>query len=61
VRTAAEADLEACNQVCRQVHGHDRGGELQDAIARGLGNRGAARWTNHRLRHHHRLLWSRRG
>jgi len=35
VRPAVDADLEACNRVCRDVHGHDRGGELQDAIARG--------------------------
>jgi predicted N-acetyltransferase YhbS len=35
VRPAVDADLEACNRVCREVHGHDRGGELQDAIARG--------------------------
>ena len=34
VRPAAEPDLEACNRLCRQVHGHDRGGELRDAIAR---------------------------
>ena len=32
VRPAAETDLAACNRVCRRVHGHDRGGELQDAI-----------------------------
>ena len=32
VRPATPADLEACNQVCRQVHGFDRGGELSDAI-----------------------------
>ena len=35
VRPAVDADLEACNRVCREVHGHDRGGELQDAIAQG--------------------------
>jgi predicted N-acetyltransferase YhbS len=35
VRSAAEADVEACNRVCRQVHGHDRDGELRDAIAQG--------------------------
>jgi GNAT superfamily N-acetyltransferase len=35
VRPAAEADIEACNRVCLQVHGHDRDGELRDAIARG--------------------------
>jgi hypothetical protein len=31
VRPATEAD--ACNRLCRQVHGHDRNGELIDAIA----------------------------
>jgi predicted N-acetyltransferase YhbS len=31
VRPARESDLEVCNQLCRQVHGHDRGGELADA------------------------------
>ena len=35
VRPAAQADLEDCNRLCRQVHGHDRGGELKDAIAQG--------------------------
>ena len=35
VRPAVEADIEACNHVCRQVHGQDRAGELRDAIARG--------------------------
>jgi predicted N-acetyltransferase YhbS len=35
VRPAADADFEGCNRLCRQVHGHDRGGELRDAIARG--------------------------
>src|ERR1051325_7870604 len=35
VRPAAEADVEGGNRVCREVHGHDRGGELQDAIAKG--------------------------
>ena len=34
VRPAVEADFEGCNRVCREVHGHDRGGELRDAIAR---------------------------
>jgi predicted N-acetyltransferase YhbS len=32
VRSATESDLDACNNVCRQVHGHDRSGELRDAI-----------------------------
>jgi GNAT superfamily N-acetyltransferase len=35
VRQAAESHLEDCNRLCRQVHGHDRAGELHDAIARG--------------------------
>ena len=35
VRPATETDFEDCNRLCRQVHGHDRGGELQDAIAKG--------------------------
>lgn len=35
VRSAAQADLENCNRLCREVHGHDRAGELKDAIAHG--------------------------
>ena len=35
VRPATETDLEYCNRLCRQVHGHDRGGELRDATAKG--------------------------
>jgi predicted N-acetyltransferase YhbS len=35
VRKATEGDLEACNRLCTQVHGHDRGGELRDAIGHG--------------------------
>jgi predicted N-acetyltransferase YhbS len=35
VRPATERDLDACNQVCMQVHGHDRRGELRDAIQQG--------------------------
>jgi N-acetylglutamate synthase-like GNAT family acetyltransferase len=35
VRPATEADLSACDRVCRQVHGHGRSGELLDAIHRG--------------------------
>jgi len=35
VRPATERDLDACNQVCVQVHGHDRRGELLDAIMQG--------------------------
>jgi len=35
VRPATSNDLEGCNAVCRRVHGHDRSGELSDAIAQG--------------------------
>jgi predicted N-acetyltransferase YhbS len=35
VRPAAEADIEVCNALCIKVHGHDRGGELRDAVAQG--------------------------
>jgi GNAT superfamily N-acetyltransferase len=35
VRPAREHDLAACNELCARVHGHDRGGELSDAIAAG--------------------------
>ena len=35
VRAATEADSDACNRLCQQVHGHDRNGELRDAIANG--------------------------
>jgi predicted N-acetyltransferase YhbS len=35
VRPAAHADLEHCTRLCHQVHGHDRAGELKDAIAQG--------------------------
>lgn len=32
VRPAQPSDLVACNDLCVRVHGHDRGGELNDAI-----------------------------
>jgi|SRR5579862_2695446 len=35
VRAAEERDADQCNQLCRRVHGHDRGGELADMIGRG--------------------------
>ena len=35
VRPATEADLPACNALCRRIHGHDRGGELRDAVGHG--------------------------
>jgi GNAT superfamily N-acetyltransferase len=34
VRSANMDDLGPCNQLCVKVHGHDRGGELVDAIKR---------------------------
>jgi predicted N-acetyltransferase YhbS len=36
VRTATDADLDACNQLCALVHGHDRAGELRGAIEGGI-------------------------
>jgi GNAT superfamily N-acetyltransferase len=35
IRPAVAGDLAACNDLCVRVHGHDRGGELQDAIQQG--------------------------
>jgi len=35
VRPAQPSDLAACNELCVRVHGHDRGGELSDAIQHG--------------------------
>jgi GNAT superfamily N-acetyltransferase len=35
VRAALPPDLAACDQLCRTVHGHDRSGELADAIQQG--------------------------
>ena len=32
VRQAQPADIDACNALCRDIHGFDRGGELKDAI-----------------------------
>lgn len=34
-RPAVAEDLAACNALCKRVHGHDRSGELSDAIAEG--------------------------
>jgi predicted N-acetyltransferase YhbS len=34
VRAAQPSDLSACNELCTRVHGHDRSGELQDALQR---------------------------
>jgi len=35
VRRATEGDLDDCNALCRRIHGHDRSGELLEAITRG--------------------------
>jgi GNAT superfamily N-acetyltransferase len=35
VRAATEADEAACNALCIRVHGHDRAGEVRDALADG--------------------------
>lgn len=32
VRAAREEDAAACNRLCERVHGHNRAGEVQDAI-----------------------------
>ena len=34
-RPASEVDVEMCSHLCRRVHGHDRAGELRDAIGKG--------------------------
>jgi predicted N-acetyltransferase YhbS len=36
VRVATEADLDAANRLCLRVHGHDRSGDLLDAIRQGV-------------------------
>jgi predicted N-acetyltransferase YhbS len=35
IRAATEADAHACDALCVRVHGHDRGGEVRDAVAQG--------------------------
>ena len=35
VRAARASDVENCNRLCMQVHGHDRAGELADAMKGG--------------------------
>ena len=35
IRPAVAGDLAACNELCLRVHGHERGGEVQDAIQQG--------------------------
>ena len=38
VRTATMEDLDACGDVCRRVHGHERRGDLQGGIVQGTAN-----------------------
>jgi len=38
VRPATEEDVDACDRLCAQVHGHDRGGEFRDAVANDSAN-----------------------
>jgi hypothetical protein len=35
IRPAADADLDACADLCRRIHGHDRTGDLAPAVAQG--------------------------
>jgi predicted N-acetyltransferase YhbS len=35
VRPATASDADACDRLCRAVHGHDRGGDLREAIGQG--------------------------
>jgi predicted N-acetyltransferase YhbS len=35
VRTATIDDVDYCNDVCKQIHGHDRNGEISDSIKQG--------------------------
>ena len=35
VRSATESDVDAASQICEEVHGHKRSGELKDAIREG--------------------------
>jgi predicted N-acetyltransferase YhbS len=35
VRDATDADVTACDALCVRVHGHDRGGEVRDAVEQG--------------------------
>jgi GNAT superfamily N-acetyltransferase len=35
VRSAKAEDLAACNDLCLRIHGHDRGGEVSDAVQQG--------------------------
>ena len=36
VRPAQQSDIEECSRLCTIAHGHDRAGELRDAVAQGV-------------------------
>ena len=36
VRMATESDLKSCNAICKEIHGHDRNGELRESIKIGI-------------------------
>jgi predicted N-acetyltransferase YhbS len=38
VRHTTATDLDWCNKLCIQVHGHDRGGEVSDSVQHGTGS-----------------------
>jgi predicted N-acetyltransferase YhbS len=35
-RAATKADLDSCNELCKRVHGHERGALLREAIEQGI-------------------------
>ena len=35
VRSARDGDMDACNRLCQNIHGHDRGRELHHAVQEG--------------------------
>jgi len=35
VRTATPGDIDACDALCRAVHGHDRSAEVREAVTQG--------------------------
>jgi predicted N-acetyltransferase YhbS len=35
VRMANDSDLKSCNTICKEIHGHDRNGELVESIKQG--------------------------
>jgi predicted N-acetyltransferase YhbS len=36
IRNATESDLKSCNAICKEIHGHDRNGELRESIKQGI-------------------------